>query len=512
MGYSDDGCLHIHIPKCAGTSIEVALNISTRYPRIGREITKTSPDYDRLFGGGLQHLSAREIKKCFPGIWNKKKYCFSVFRNPIERFCSYVSWRNFPFEPLQTPKSLRDAVDREMQSLRDAATQYTCFKSPESGLDHTEGLAGQMEIQTPHRHLAPQMSFISENGIQIVDETFTLDDLPILPATLRRHGFRVNEFEHRMLSRSSKAISEILAPGEIKFLRDIYAADFSVLESIQCCSTVRPRKLLARTMSGLASSKGRLANRGHRKVPKTIWMYWHQGWSRPPPVVRACLESWERENPEWQIRLLCRSNIGTQIELPSEFIKSGNIPIAALSDLIRMSVLETHGGIWADATLWCCRPLDDWIPFAIEPAGFFAYEKFKPDRPISTWFLASEKRNPVVSKWRQKSFELWHSHLSLGPCRERVPERQYHWAHGVFSQLIENDADVASLWAKVPKVSAKPPHLIQRLNHENPCPDHAEFHARLRITNVYKLNRRHRIKDSHPQSALRRLVTGRLQV
>jgi mannosyltransferase OCH1-like enzyme len=35
-----------------------------------------------------------------------------------------------------------------------------------------------------------------------------------------------------------------------------------------------------------------------------------------------------------------------------------NMTIQAKSDMIRLHVLSTHGGVWADSTMLCLQPLD----------------------------------------------------------------------------------------------------------------------------------------------------------
>ena len=36
--------------------------------------------------------------------------------------------------------------------------------------------------------------------------------------------------------------------------------------------------------------------------------------------------------------------------------------------MIRLELLAEHGGVWADATMLCLRPLDSWIAHAL-PEG-----------------------------------------------------------------------------------------------------------------------------------------------
>jgi mannosyltransferase OCH1-like enzyme len=40
--------------------------------------------------------------------------------------------------------------------------------------------------------------------------------------------------------------------------------------------------------------------------------------------------------------------------------------------LARLCLLRTHGGVWVDATVFCRRPLDEWLP-EHAASGFFAF-------------------------------------------------------------------------------------------------------------------------------------------
>ena len=104
----------------------------------------------------------------------------------------------------------------------------------------------------------------------------------------------------------------------------------------------------------------------------TIWMLWWQGWNNAPALVKKCLQSWQfHHSPlEYNIILLDRLNIGNFINL-TEVIASDivlqEVSLAALSDTIRWMLLYQYGGVWADATLYCHRPLSAWIDLAYYP-------------------------------------------------------------------------------------------------------------------------------------------------
>ena len=95
---------------------------------------------------------------------------------------------------------------------------------------------------------------------------------------------------------------------------------------------------------------------------RDIYILWLQGFDEAPEVVRLCVRSWKIHNPTWTIHLIDETNLGQYVNLNefSEFTED-RISKTALSDLIRLSILEKHGGLWVDATVFCVKPLDDWI-------------------------------------------------------------------------------------------------------------------------------------------------------
>lgn len=64
-------------------------------------------------------------------------------------------------------------------------------------------------------------------------------------------------------------------------------------------------------------------------------------------------------------------------------------------NILRWRLLARYGGVWADATLYCNRPLSEWLPACQAPGGFFAFRT--PEAHLyHSWFLVGEPDNPVV--------------------------------------------------------------------------------------------------------------------
>ncbi len=160
-------------------------------------------------------------------------------------------------------------------------------------------------------------------------------------------------------------------------------------------------------------------------LPKTIWIYWAQGEAAAPYLVQRCIESWRRDNPGWALRLL---DDGVWETLPAlEWLRSRNdIGLQHRADLLRLELLATHGGVWADATLFCNRPLDDWLAAWLDD-DFFAFASIKRDRRINNWFLAGGPDSRLLKAWHAAVVAFWRQH--------RFPPQGY-WRRQLTRKLL----------------------------------------------------------------------------
>ena len=129
-----------------------------------------------------------------------------------------------------------------------------------------------------------------------------------------------------------------------------------------------------------------------------------------------------------------------------------NIPIQALSDIVRINLLADYGGVWVDATCVCVKPLNIWLPQLMNQ-GFFAFSKPANDRELSSWFLASEKHGYIVQKWREHTNNVWRSGTNIEIVNgllsyeemnskdlwDSPSQLPYFWFHYSFTYLLNTD-------------------------------------------------------------------------
>ncbi len=229
---------------------------------------------------------------------------------------------------------------------------------------------------------------------------------------------------------------------------------------------------------------------------KIVWMYWHQGWEKAPLLVRRCADSWAALNQDWKVRLLDWNSAADFVSLPKE-INSGrkDLPLQKISNILRLALLRNHGGAWADATLYCRRPLSEWLP-EYSAADFFAFRNPGPDRLISTWFIAAEPDSVILQRLYTRLLSFFthntfsNQGTSLGRsllvffsrrwnadyrttrswdswfARRVLRVYPYYIFHYLFNKLILTDGECAAAWNRCKPFPSLPIMSLKHLERE----------------------------------------------
>ncbi|MFS2168899.1 capsular polysaccharide synthesis protein [Priestia megaterium] len=145
-----------------------------------------------------------------------------------------------------------------------------------------------------------------------------------------------------------------------------------------------------------------------------IWVFWWQGFESAPILVQKCIESIEKNAYQHPVILITRENINNYVDIPDyiyEKLEKGYITYTHFSDILRVSLLAKHGGIWMDATIYTTGD------FTKEMINYNFYSnKIKPFGSFisqcrwSSFFIASGKENPICIICRDVFLEYWKSH------------------------------------------------------------------------------------------------------
>jgi len=252
-----------------------------------------------------------------------------------------------------------------------------------------------------------------------------------------------------------------------------------------------------------------------------IWTLWLQGADRLPRLQARCIASWREKNPGWQVVILDRNTVRDWIDIDVDHLVALGATPQALSDIIRIRLLNHHGGVWVDATCLCLVPLATWLP-SVWSGGFFAFNRPHPDRLVASWFLYSQPGHLIATTWSQRVDHVWTSgspadcgDIFSHPAKTEPAHLRhaqpypYFWFHYLFNDLVARDTAFRQAYQDMPKISAEIPHQAQALGLARVLSA-----ARMQLLTevnapLFKLDSRLDPDEAAPGSLIRVLLEGR---
>lgn len=187
-------------------------------------------------------------------------------------------------------------------------------------------------------------------------------------------------------------------------------------------------------------------------MPKDIYLYWDTGIANAPEIASICIASWQDANPDWTVHLLDRAAADRLVDLGP---LPDDIKPAHRADILRTVLLQQRGGVWADVTVFCHRPLSDWLPLVMLQSDFFAFTRPGGNRLIANWFMAARPATPMIDAYAAKTRRYW--------AGRQVPPRAYFWHHYLFELMLLGTRARREDWRAMPALSCTGPHLLQRI-------------------------------------------------
>ena len=168
---------------------------------------------------------------------------------------------------------------------------------------------------------------------------------------------------------------------------------------------------------------------------KIIWQYWGQGFSSDvvPDVVQMCFDSVDTYKGDYTVIRLCDDDLNEYIELPDYVMnkyKNGIMGATHFSDILRLALIATYGGVWLDATVLLTGTLDnmlahnDWFMYQRDPkqedkkqwrrtyAYYFGWHKDFKVRLLNS-FMCSMKKSIVISDFYNLLVHYWKTHNEI---------------------------------------------------------------------------------------------------
>ena len=175
--------------------------------------------------------------------------------------------------------------------------------------------------------------------------------------------------------------------------------------------------------------------------PKIIWFCWFQGMEKAPEIVRKCYQSIVRHCPDYDIRIVTENNMLQYVDIPACIRRkyaAGQITRTHFSDLLRLALLDKHGGLWIDATVFLTAPLPDYIT----SSPFFAYHAHG-HLHNNSWLIKASAGDMLVRNLKNLLFAYWQKENRL---------INYFLYHLFFDLMTEENEILAKHWRCVPVV------------------------------------------------------------
>lgn len=149
-----------------------------------------------------------------------------------------------------------------------------------------------------------------------------------------------------------------------------------------------------------------------------IWIYWAQGYSDAPDLVKECIANVKRNSEGHNVILLSLDNLKNYVRIPYyiwEKYNMGIISQAHFSDILRFDLLARYGGIWMDATLLQINSntisrLNNYTFYSIKHGIGKGYLPCQGN--WSTFFIASSKDNLLALFVYECLLIYWKKHNS----------------------------------------------------------------------------------------------------
>ncbi len=207
-----------------------------------------------------------------------------------------------------------------------------------------------------------------------------------------------------------------------------------------------------------------------------VWQMWWQGVDSIPTLVRKCMDTCDRNLPNnYQRIVITQNNYSDYLTIPEGMMtkfRDGKISITHLSDYIRVSLLLSSGGIWADATLFFSSPipqdvLKSRLFYFQSPSWLLGIDSLSLDNAIayaslpssigtihsgSSWFVHAKTNNNLLKSAKLILEKYWEIEDSLV---------DYYLFHCALSWSILNCKKCMAEYIAMPRYANIEPHLLQ---------------------------------------------------
>lgn len=152
---------------------------------------------------------------------------------------------------------------------------------------------------------------------------------------------------------------------------------------------------------------------------RTVWTLWWQGEANAPTIVKKCIESMRRNANGAEVIVVTRDNFSQFIQIPEYILRgrmAGWISFAQLSDIIRFLLLEQHGGLWLDSTIYVASPIPEncfLLPFYSQHTHPEKMTCWVQNNLYHGFIIGSRPHAKLVSFAKEVFLDYWKCHDTL---------------------------------------------------------------------------------------------------
>ena len=180
---------------------------------------------------------------------------------------------------------------------------------------------------------------------------------------------------------------------------------------------------------------------------KIIFWCWLQGIEKAPKLYISNLNSLIMNCKDFNIIIINETNMFKYIKFPAYIIekyKKKYMTRTHFSDLLRLELLIKYGGTWIDASVLITKYKKEYFN-----QDLFFFQERNYGCVGSSWFITSDKGNPILRTTRDLLYEYWRVNFSL---------YNYFTLHLFFKMSCEiYPQDLKN----VHYISNRPPHYLQ---------------------------------------------------
>lgn len=230
----------------------------------------------------------------------------------------------------------------------------------------------------------------------------------------------------------------------------------TALEILRLSTTLKTKQKLEKKYKWKLEEFDKAYTEKEHKSSDTIWICWFQGMDNAPDLVKKCYQSVIKNNPDKKVIVITEKNISDYVTFPEYIVakwKQGVITHTHMTDLLRLELLITYGGLWLDATVLCTGIAPEYF----FDSDLFFFQTLKPGRDghasyISSWLMEAKTNNKILMATRELCYEYWKTNNTMW---------DYFLLHDFMSIVLEKYEED---WKKIiPRDNATPHILLLRL-------------------------------------------------